>query len=707
MTAAAVRPVADPRPVRGSVGRRALQVVLFLGGLLALGLVFGAEAHAAQAPVPSLPAAGAAVVNGAGAQDRAAEVAAEPVGVPDAEPATGVPDASAPVPAHVPAAESSGAPAAEAHAGPRGASASATSPSRASTASNASASAVPVSATSATTSVATDSGTTVAGARSVVRTTRDTVRYLARPVGELVEGVGTAVDSAAGVLPEVWALPARLLLPLTVVEPPAEGRPGHGSTGGGAARAVAPAPRPVCGYTSEADQGRQFAALPNGTSASGTDSRVPAPRYGPAPERAPSIPVVASYTPPSPRPTLHAAANSTRFRSRPVPPAGSYAVPVFRRPSPRCATGPATSSNSPARAGRSPASTCRAGAEQVCPPSGRLRTAETYSKDLTHMHQNIRRSIAVAATATGMWALGTAVASADELPVSVPLSTPDNAADAVDGVAELTDTVRTETAAAKAAAGAVVAQATSGPGAKAAGQVDRVTGGLEHQAAGVAGKLTGAVDRADGVDVRDAQAVRDLSGLSGTTALQDLQGLPGYDVPAAPDAPIDYLFGPIEQIPGHVRSTADGAGTTAQGTVQDAAQGALTEAGPVVGQTSDAVLPPIASEAVSAVLPVVDQALGDVGTLAQGVVSEVAPFADGVVEQAALPFVHGVTAEVQPLTYGAVGAVQPFAGGVVSEVQPFAGSVVSEVQPFAGAVVSDVQPFAGVSSPGRSRWPKD
>ncbi|MFB6710000.1 hypothetical protein ACFCW6_35520 [Streptomyces sp. NPDC056333] len=292
MTAAVVRPVADPRPVRGSVGRRALQVVLFLGGLLALGLLFGAEAHAAQAPVPSLPAAGTAVVNGAGAQDRAAEVAAAPVGVPNAEPTTGVPDASAPAPAHVPAAEPSGSPAAEAHAGPRGAStaASATSPSRASAVSRTSASAVPVSATSATSSVSTDSATPVAGARSVVSTTRDTVRYLVRPVGELVEGVGTAVDGVAGVLPEVWALPARLLLPLTVIGPPAEGRPGHGSVGGGAARAAAPAPRPVCGYTSEADQGGQFAALLSGTPASGTDNRLPAPRYGPTPERAPLDP---------------------------------------------------------------------------------------------------------------------------------------------------------------------------------------------------------------------------------------------------------------------------------------------------------------------------------------------------------------------------------------------------------------------------------
>ncbi|WP_406406855.1 hypothetical protein [Streptomyces sp. NBC_01643] len=304
MTAAAVRPVADPRPVRASVGRRALQVVLFLGGLLALGLIFGAEAHAAQAPVPSLPAAGTAVAHGSGAQDRGADAAAEPVDVPNAEAAKGLPDASAPVPTHVPAAGPSGAPTAETHARPMAASAAsapastAPAPASANSASSTSASTYSVSATSATpatsatTSVSTDTATSVAvaGARSVVRTTRDTVRYLVRPVGEAVEGVGTAVDSAAGMLPDVWALPARLLLPLTAVDPPAEGRPGHGSTGAAAAHAAAPAPRPVCGYTSEADRDRNPVALLNGTSASGTDSRVPASRYGPAPERAPLDP---------------------------------------------------------------------------------------------------------------------------------------------------------------------------------------------------------------------------------------------------------------------------------------------------------------------------------------------------------------------------------------------------------------------------------
>lgn len=58
------------------------------------------------------------------------------------------------------------------------------------------------------------------------------------------------------------------------------------------------------------------------------------------------------------------------------------------------------------------------------------------------MHKNMRRSIAVAATATGMWALGTAAASAAELPVSVPLSTPDLGAetpDATDVVEDVTD----------------------------------------------------------------------------------------------------------------------------------------------------------------------------------------------------------------------------------------------------------------------------
>ncbi|GAA2515147.1 hypothetical protein [Streptomyces gobitricini] len=54
MTAAAVVPVTVPRLVRGAVARRAPAVVLFLGGLLALGFLLGGQAHAADRP-PAAP----------------------------------------------------------------------------------------------------------------------------------------------------------------------------------------------------------------------------------------------------------------------------------------------------------------------------------------------------------------------------------------------------------------------------------------------------------------------------------------------------------------------------------------------------------------------------------------------------------------------------------------------------------------------------
>ncbi|WP_326658501.1 hypothetical protein [Streptomyces sp. NBC_00385] len=50
MTTAVAAPAAAPCPRRGAAGRRALQVVLFLGGLLALGLFFGSRAQADQQP---------------------------------------------------------------------------------------------------------------------------------------------------------------------------------------------------------------------------------------------------------------------------------------------------------------------------------------------------------------------------------------------------------------------------------------------------------------------------------------------------------------------------------------------------------------------------------------------------------------------------------------------------------------------------------
>ncbi|MEV5850718.1 MULTISPECIES: hypothetical protein [Streptomyces] len=296
------------------------------------------------------------------------------------------------------------------------------------------------------------------------------------------------------------------------------------------------------------------------------------------------------------------------------------------------------------------------------------------------MHKNMRRSIAVAATATGMWALGTAAASADELPVSVPLSTPDLAAEAPD---------TTET----------VEAVTDTKVLKDAKSVDGIDGidAVKDTLTEAGGKAAGTADVRDGLpsdrlpgEVRTAQTpeVPDLG---------DVQQAPGaVELPAAPADEIDYLFGPIEQIPGYAQNRAPAA-----------AQGAPAEAGPVVGQTSDSVLPPLAAGAVGVAVPVVGQAVGDIGTLARGAVGEVTPFARGVVEDAAAPFVQGVTTEVQPLASGVTGAAVPFAGGVASEagplaegltgdaVAPFAQGVTTRVQPLAEGVGARARPFAG------------
>ncbi|MFD5646120.1 hypothetical protein ACFWIP_31090 [Streptomyces anulatus] len=302
------------------------------------------------------------------------------------------------------------------------------------------------------------------------------------------------------------------------------------------------------------------------------------------------------------------------------------------------------------------------------------------------MHKNMRRSIAVAATATGMWALGTAAASADELPVSVPLSTPDLAAEAPD---------TTETAKA-------VEAVTDTKVLKEAKSADGIDGieGVE----GVKDTLTEAGGKAvDAADVRDRLPSDRLPGEVRTAQtpevpdLGDVQQAPGaVELPAAPADGIDYLFGPIEQIPGYAQNQAPAA-----------VQGVPAEAGPVVGQTSDSVLPPLAAGAVGVAVPVVGQAVGDVGTLARGAVDEVTPFARGVVGDVAAPFVQGVTTEVQPLASGVTGAAVPFAGGVASEagplaegltgdaVAPFAQGVTTRVQPLAEGVGAQARPFAG------------
>ncbi|WNI22927.1 hypothetical protein [Streptomyces sp. ITFR-16] len=194
--------------------------------------------------------------------------------------------------------------------------------------------------------------------------------------------------------------------------------------------------------------------------------------------------------------------------------------------------------------------------------------------------------------------LGTAAASADELPVHLPLSTPDHATDALDGVDDL-------------GAKDVVGKAR-----------DLKDTAPAKAAAATAGRVTGHTAEAPAPAALTPETGTPKAGIPETPA----HGLPAAELPA-PEAPVDYLFGPIENLPGYG---------------QDATSAV---AGPVVGQTSDAVLPPLAADAVSTVLPVVGQALGDVSALAQGVTDEVPPFA------------QGVTGEVSPFTQGVLSTV--------------------------------------------------
>ncbi|MFH9297499.1 hypothetical protein [Streptomyces sp. NPDC017520] len=84
MTAtAAARAAVDPRPARGTAGRRAVQAVLLLGGLLALGLLAGGHAEARERPVPGpLTASVADAVPEVAASEAAVRTAVEPATQP-------------------------------------------------------------------------------------------------------------------------------------------------------------------------------------------------------------------------------------------------------------------------------------------------------------------------------------------------------------------------------------------------------------------------------------------------------------------------------------------------------------------------------------------------------------------------------------------------------------------------------------------------
>ncbi|MGC5542896.1 hypothetical protein ACPYPE_19715 [Streptomyces griseus] len=93
-TTTAARAAVDPRPARGTAGRRAVQVgllVVFLGGLLALGILAGGRAEAQERPAPgpftsSVADAVPDVVPDVVPEDAATEAAAREAAEPSARP---------------------------------------------------------------------------------------------------------------------------------------------------------------------------------------------------------------------------------------------------------------------------------------------------------------------------------------------------------------------------------------------------------------------------------------------------------------------------------------------------------------------------------------------------------------------------------------------------------------------------------------------
>ncbi|MFI0014589.1 hypothetical protein [Streptomyces griseus] len=89
-TTTAARAAVDPRPARGTAGRRAVQVgllVVFLGGLLALGILAGGRAEAQERPDPGpLTSSVADVVPDVVPEDAATEATAREAAEPSARP---------------------------------------------------------------------------------------------------------------------------------------------------------------------------------------------------------------------------------------------------------------------------------------------------------------------------------------------------------------------------------------------------------------------------------------------------------------------------------------------------------------------------------------------------------------------------------------------------------------------------------------------
>ncbi|MYT33247.1 MULTISPECIES: hypothetical protein [unclassified Streptomyces] len=339
------------------------------------------------------------------------------------------------------------------------------------------------------------------------------------------------------------------------------------------------------------------------------------------------------------------------------------------------------------------------------------------------MRTNIRRSIAVAATATGLWALGSVAANAAELPATPDLP----AVGTVTGAAghlptgAVTGTVQKAAGTATATVNGLAGKATGalgGGGVSAdklpTGRLPQVGGVVDGVrklvgGAGLSGLNTGDVQKA--VDTKQAtKAVKQVTKAAGHAELGKAGKLVNGKLPAVPGVPAAKLPGglpkglpgvpALPKVPGLPKApgSADnllaglaGAGLRPEQLTKQA-QGALATARPVVDRTAADVLPPVAGRTVAKVLPVAQGAVGNAGALA------------GDAAGHATPFVTVVGGRVQVFAQGAQGQAVPFAQGVAGQATLLAQGVGGDAVPFAqgltGVVVTDAKGTATTTVAG-------
>lgn len=306
------------------------------------------------------------------------------------------------------------------------------------------------------------------------------------------------------------------------------------------------------------------------------------------------------------------------------------------------------------------------------------------------MRKNIRRSLIVAAAASGIWALGTSGANAAELPVSTGTVTGTvekvHKGGLTDTIDEAKDTVRKTTEGVTRG----VTEKLPSKGIPENGlptntlpldglPTDRVDGAVEGAGSEV-GKVTDGTDRV-GQAVKDAQ---DKVGSAG----RDLPAVPGVEVPQLPPRTLPTVALPavpeVPQVPTVPSAPATGDlvnGLAAAGLrpeklvcvlkgdhaqqVVGTVRKAVSTAQPLIDRATGTVVPPFAGEIVVQVEVVADQAATDTAVtvddaaatsapvvestavrthaLAENVTGELRHFGDGVGEDA-VPYAHDLGA---------------------------------------------------------------